>query len=112
MEVAISDVAYDAVEKTELTGIFFRCIWFAQISFKGNTHFGDLDSLMISARREIGTATSVDQMLKPSGLMDIIVHRASFLPDHKSISSCLDWAKKNWPALKGLVIASTREMSL
>lgn len=71
-----------------------------------------MNVLISSARRESGTATSVDQISIPSGRLLTMVKRASFLAAHRSASSCLFLAKRNFLALNGFTMLSTRPISL
>lgn len=53
----------------------------------------------MSASLERGTATSVDQISVPAGLVVTMVKRASLRADHRSCSSCFVFAKWKAPAL-------------
>ena len=54
---------------------------------------------IMSANLERGTATSVDQISVPGGLVVTMVKRASLRADQRSCSSCLVLAKWKAPAL-------------
>lgn len=113
VEIAVSNMSNDARKETELSRVLFRqcCRPFlisgrvSRLSIKHLQSFQDV--LIISANLEIGTATSVDQREYPSGLIEVIVQRASFLAAHRSASSCLFLAKKTLRGLNGCTISLT-----